>query len=159
MCHFTHPPEWMRHWVKFEKISWALVTEGLRALCRGTLGQWFHSNQCLYKCASMWIKKAPLQCWPLRGQQVLHQGWISRIHCTQARDPPWLWNPRQNSSEVQNRGINVPGKRTCVLQKNLKKKFEKIKNCFIPYHRWRRYKFLVHHLPRTRGLQRASAHL
>ena len=34
--------------------------------------------------AGMWIEKARLPCWPLYSQQVLHQRWISRIHCMQA---------------------------------------------------------------------------
>ena len=38
-----------------------------------------------------------------------------------ARDPPWLWNPRQTSPEVQNRGISGPRKRT-MSSKNLKNK-------------------------------------
>ena len=40
---------------------------------------------------------------------------------TQARDPLWLWNPRETSPEVQNRGISGPSKRTHVLQKMYKK--------------------------------------
>ena len=43
----------------------------------------------------------------------------------QARDPPWLWNPGETSSEVQNRGISgatKSTKRTHVLQKCFKKK-------------------------------------
>ena len=55
----------------------------------------------------------PHQCWLPRGQQVSHQRWIWGIHCMQVKDPPWLWNPGQTSPEVQNRGINVPTKRTC----------------------------------------------
>ena len=39
----------------------------------------------------------------------------SRWQSMQARDPPWLWNPGQTSSEVQNRGISGPSKRTHVL--------------------------------------------
>ena len=63
-----------------------------------------------------------LPCWPSRGQQVSHQKWIWGIHCaqmtsTQVRDPPWLWNPEQTSSEVQNRIISYPTKRTGGLQK------------------------------------------
>ena len=33
------------------------------------------------------------------------------------RDPPWLWNPGQTSSEVQNRGISGHTKRTYVIVK------------------------------------------
>ena len=44
-----------------------------------------------------------------------------RQQSTQVRDPPWLWNPGEMSSEVQNRGTSGPTKRTHVLQK-LKKK-------------------------------------
>ena len=52
------------------------------------------------------------------------RGWIWGIRCmrrrgrTQARDPPWLWNPGETSSEVQNRGISAsdPTKRTHVLE-------------------------------------------
>ena len=45
-----------------------------------------------------------------------------RWQSTQARDPPWLWNLGETSSEVQNRGISGPTKRTHVLQKFKKKK-------------------------------------
>ena len=31
---------------------------------------------------------------------------------SQVRDPSWLWNPRQMSPEVQNKGISGPKKRT-----------------------------------------------
>ena len=75
--------------------------------------------------ASMWIKKAPLQCWPLCSQQMSNQRWISGSHKRESRqgDPPWLWSPEQTSSEVQNRGINCPTKRyTYVLQKLKKNK-------------------------------------
>ena len=34
-----------------------------------------------------------------------------------------LWNPQETSPEVQNRGINGPTKRTCVLQKIFLKKY------------------------------------
>ena len=47
-----------------------------------------------------------------------------RRQSTQARDGPWLWNPGETSSEVRNRGISGPTKRTHVLQKI----FKKIKN-------------------------------
>ena len=40
-----------------------------------------------------------------------------RQQSTQARDPPWLWNPGETSSEVQNRRISSPTKRTHVFQK------------------------------------------
>ena len=33
----------------------------------------------------------------------------------------YQWNPRQTSPEVQNRGISSPTKRTCVLEKFMKK--------------------------------------
>ena len=50
-------------------------------------------------------------------QEFMAHRWQS----TQARDPPWLWNPGDMSSEVQNRGISGLTKRTHVFQK-LKKK-------------------------------------
>ena len=46
----------------------------------------------------------------------------------QARDPPRLWNPGEKSSEVQNRGISGPTKRTHVLQKFKKQKKKRSKN-------------------------------
>ena len=39
-----------------------------------------------------------------------------RWQSTQARDPPWLWNPGETLPEVKNRGISGPMKRTYVLQ-------------------------------------------
>ena len=51
-------------------------------------------------------------------QEFMAHRWRSM----QARDPPWLWNPGETSSEVQNRGISGATKITHVLQKNLKKK-------------------------------------
>ena len=51
---------------------------------------------------------------------------VRRRGSTQAKDPPWLWNPGQISPEVQNRGI--VSKQTivsCVLQKFYKKKKKK----------------------------------
>ena len=45
-----------------------------------------------------------------------HYRWESM----QAREPPWLWNPGQASSEIQNRVISASTKRTCVLQTFLK---------------------------------------
>ena len=74
------------------------------------------------------LKATNRTCWPSRGQQVSHQRWIWGIHCvqliksTQARDPPWLWNPGQTSPEVQTRVISGPTKRICVLQKNFLRK-------------------------------------
>ena len=64
----------------------------------------FESHLCLCVRGSMWIKRAQLQCWPLRHQKVLHQRWIWAIHCRRARDPPWLlwshrkdwWRPQKN---------------------------------------------------------------
>ena len=56
-----------------------------------------------------------------RGEFMAHR-WQS----TQARDPPWLWNPEETSSEVQNRGISSPTKRTHVLQKFFQKKCVKL---------------------------------
>ena len=50
-------------------------------------------------------------------QEFIARRWQS----TQARDPPWLWNPGETSPEVQNRGISGPTKRTYVLQKFKKK--------------------------------------
>ena len=54
-----------------------------------------------------------------------------RWQSTQVRDPPWLWNPGETSSEVQNRGISGSTKRTHVLQKFLKKKKKKKKLKFF----------------------------
>ena len=65
---------------------------------RATSSQWPSSLQCLTvvgsshepppvladMSAGTWIEKAWLPCWPLYSQQVLHQRWISGIHCTQA---------------------------------------------------------------------------
>ena len=66
--------------------------------------------QCLY--ASRWIEMARLP----RGQQVLHQRWI---RC-KWENPPWLWNPRQTSPEVQNRDISGPTKKTGALKRKTK---------------------------------------
>ena len=41
---------------------------------------------------------------------------ITRWQRMQARDPPWVWNPGETQSEVQNRGISATMKRTCVLE-------------------------------------------
>ena len=69
------------------------------------------------------------------GQKEGTDHWVSRcstrhdwgIHCAQARkmkarNPPWLWNPGQTSSEVQNSSISGHTKETCVLQIFFKKK-------------------------------------
>ena len=53
-------------------------------LCH-TLDPTFKSYQWFRTCRIMWIKKAQLLCWSLRGQQVLHQRWTWEIHCIQAR--------------------------------------------------------------------------
>ena len=45
--------------------------------------------------------------------------WGSHKRQSMQRDPPRLWNPGQTSPEVQNRGINGPTKRTCILQNTL----------------------------------------
>ena len=55
---------------------------------------------------------------------------VHRWESRQARGPPWLWNSKKTSPEVQNRGVSVPKKRlrsSNVFQKNM---------CFFtpPYH-------------------------
>ena len=69
-----------------------------------------------------------LPCWLLYSQQVLHRQFMAcRWWSMQVRDPSWLWNPGEMSSEVQNRGTSGPTKRTHVLQKfNKKKRFRHI---------------------------------
>ena len=65
---------------KRQAKGWGGVAEWFRALCCSTLDWAFDPHQCLYTCASMWIKKAQ----PLRDQQVLHQSlqrWIWGIRC------------------------------------------------------------------------------
>ena len=53
----------------------------------------------------------------LRDSLSVDRFWLAhRRQSTQARDPSWLWNPGQTSSEVQNRDISDPTKRTYVLQ-------------------------------------------
>ena len=39
-------------------------------------------SKCVFNCEYV-DQKARLPCWPSRGQQVLHQGWIWRIYSTQ----------------------------------------------------------------------------
>ena len=66
---YTAEPEWLR-WLE-RTLCWAL-------------NSWFESPLNACRCASMWIKKAQLQCQQvIKGQQVLHQKWIWGIHCTQ----------------------------------------------------------------------------
>ena len=75
------------------------------------------SSQCLYTCASMWIKwlgchaghQEVRRCRTRGGSKksVTHQWWR-----TQVGNLPWLWKPRQTSpkSKVLNRGISGPTK-------------------------------------------------
>ena len=72
-----------------------------------------------------WIKKARLQCWPWRGRQVLHQRSIWEIHCRQDRKCASEVSTQhlpfgKFSSEVQNRGIKGPHKKTDATQEFLK---------------------------------------
>ena len=46
------------------------------------------------------------------------------------RNPPWLWNPGQRSTEVQKKGISGPTKRAYVLQEFFKKKKKTIVKCW-----------------------------
>ena len=48
-----------------------------------------------------------------------------RWQSTQARDPPWLWNPVETSSEVQNRGYQWPHKKDSCPPKILKNEKKK----------------------------------
>ena len=71
-----------------------------------------------------------IQCTPLLVEKagVAPEMNLRNLLCTgeeagKRGNPPWLWNPGQTSPEVQNRGISGPAKRTCVLQKNFKKKY------------------------------------
>ena len=87
--------------------------------------------------ASIWVEKAQLPSWPLYSQQVLHQRWIWWSHRWESMqtDPPWLWNPGQMSTEVQNRGISGPTK-GLVSSKNLKKKTKMKVGLTIPTGSW-----------------------
>ena len=64
-----------------------------------------------------------------RGQQVLHQRWISGMCNMYASAkckygyPLWLWHPGEMSLETQSKGISCPTKRTYALQE-LKKKVQ-----------------------------------
>ena len=82
------------------------------------------TNACGHVCRYV-DQKAWLPSWPQHSQQVSHQRWIwgivHRQESMQARYPPWFWNPRQTSPEVQNRGISGPTKRPYVLQNKIKK--------------------------------------
>ena len=79
-----------------------------------------NSHQCLYACASMWIKKTWLLCWSSRHSRCCTRGkseesFAHRQQSTQATDPPWHWTPQQTSPEVQNRGISAQ-KDLCPLK-------------------------------------------
>ena len=76
--------------------------------------------------AGVWIKKARLPCWPLYSQQVLHQRWISGIHCTQvtkhaSEGSTLALKPRGDVARSPKQGYQCPTKRSYVLQKILKK--------------------------------------
>ena len=65
---------------------------------------------------SMLIKNAQLQCWPFRGEQVSHQRWIWRIHCTQARKYASDWStlalkPRADINRSPKQGYQWPHKK------------------------------------------------
>ena len=53
----------------------------------GTIDPRLEPYQCLF--TSMWIRMAWLPCWQPRGQQVLHQRWIWRFHCTESIQVGW----------------------------------------------------------------------
>ena len=72
--------------------------------------------------AAMWIKKAWLPCWSLYSQHVSHQRWIWGIHCAQARNPQWFWNPGQRHHQKSKIGVSVAPQKGLMSSKNLKKK-------------------------------------
>ena len=67
-------------------------------------------------------------CWLLRCWQVLHRRWIwGRAHRQESVQvsPPWLWKTQGRHHQKSKIGVSVApqkGKRTCVLQKLLKKR-------------------------------------
>ena len=79
-----------------------------------------------YTCTSTWIhKKAWLSCWPSRGQQVLHHGWIWGSHCTQvtkhkSKGSPGFETPGQTLPKVQ-AGLSVTPQKGPMSSKNFKK--------------------------------------
>ena len=78
------------------------------------------TNSCT--CTSLWIKTAQPPFWPPRGQQVLHQRWISEINCSQATKHASKGSTLAlRPITSPNRGISGPTKRTDVLQKKIEK--------------------------------------
>ena len=83
----------------------------------------------VFTCSNMWIIEARLPFWLSKWSAgVAPRGESWGIHCMQVRKqacrhPFWLWNPGQTSPEVKSKSrVSVaPQKRTCVLQKFLKK--------------------------------------
>ena len=77
--------------------------------------------------AGTWIEKAQLPCWPPYSQQVLHQRWISGIHCIMqvtkhaSEGSTLALKPGETLPEVQNRSISGPTKRIYVVKKIFKK--------------------------------------
>ena len=116
--------------VKIKVTDRAWVAEWFTALCSPYRWSWVQApaqnstNACGHVCKYVDQKGSAAM---LTSRQSSGVEPVVNLKITQARkyakrDPSWLWNPGQTSLEVQTRGISGPTKRTCVLQKTLRKK-------------------------------------
>ena len=81
--------------------------------------------------AGMWMEKAQLPCWPLYSQQVLHQRWISGIHCMQvtkhASDGSTLaLKPRGDVTRSPKQGYQWPHEKDLCPPKIKKKSADRL---------------------------------
>ena len=98
----------------------AILTEAqnfirLKSLSAAQCGTSSDSHQCLNR--------------QLGNRGECEESIISRQQSTQARDPPWLWNPRQLSPEVQNKGISG----LALKVNNVRKLLERKRNTFFVF--------------------------